>query len=44
MEISPLHGDGFWKGAQEDKYGTWKGGKKTLAMFWDKKEISVLSF
>jgi hypothetical protein len=44
MEISPLHGDGFWKGVQEDKYGTQQGGKDISTMFWDKKDINVLSF
>jgi hypothetical protein len=35
-----LHGDGFWKGAQKDKYMTRKG-VIILAMLWEKKEINV---
>jgi hypothetical protein len=35
-----LLGDGFWKGAQEDKYET-KKGVIILAMFWEKKERNV---
>jgi hypothetical protein len=33
-------GDGFWNGVQENKYEI-REGVIILAMFWDKKEISV---
>jgi hypothetical protein len=44
MEVSSLHGDGFWKGVQEDKYETRQVEGWTSTMFWSEKWIMFLSF